>query len=98
MHHCLEIPEILANICQLASGYSGKGPDELEGDDFYLCGSRALLALAQVCAMFLEPSLDALWNLYGSLSRLVMLLPSDAWHMIGGGNHPKLVSFRTTHC
>ena len=69
MHHCLQIPEILGNICEY-----------LYSPQWKVKGRRSdLLVFALVCKTFLEPSLCVLWKSVGSFARLIKTFPADAW-------------------
>jgi hypothetical protein len=81
MHRCLQIPEILGNICR----YLYLLPQ------WIIKGRKLdLLAFALVCKAFLEPSLGILWESDGSFTRLIKTFPTDAWCQ--GGYTPTIVS------
>lgn len=81
MHHCLQIPEILENICR----YLKLPPRRIIVKGWGV----DLLAFALVCKAFLEPSLNVLWESDGSFARLIKTFPTDAWHH---GYKPTIVS------
>jgi hypothetical protein len=75
MHRCLQITEILGNICKYLY---------LLPPQWMVKGTGAdLIAFALVCKAFLEPSLNILWESDGSFARLIKTFPTDAWDEAG---------------
>ncbi|KII86170.1 hypothetical protein PLICRDRAFT_700291 [Plicaturopsis crispa FD-325 SS-3] len=70
MHHCLQISEILSQVCGAAS---------LDVDGTV---RRVDLArLARTCRAFRDPALDVLWHTLPSLDPLIRTLPTDLWRI-----------------
>ncbi|KII86185.1 hypothetical protein PLICRDRAFT_43766 [Plicaturopsis crispa FD-325 SS-3] len=69
MHHCLQIGEILSQVCSAL----------LDGDG--AAGLKSLARLARTCHTFSDPALDILWHTLPSLDPLIRTLPSDLWRI-----------------
>ncbi|RDB14878.1 hypothetical protein Hypma_016419 [Hypsizygus marmoreus] len=71
MHHCLRIPEIVAQICDQSLSLSWKR------------GSGTVVALARTCRAFHEPATAHLWYEIDTLIPLVKCMPADLWTITG---------------
>jgi hypothetical protein len=67
MHHCLEVNELVALICQF-----------LHQDRK---NRKSLVAFATTCKAFRDPALSILWSNLTTLVPLVKCLPIDVWEM-----------------
>ncbi|KAI0072955.1 hypothetical protein K474DRAFT_1775070 [Panus rudis PR-1116 ss-1] len=64
MHSCLEVPEIVLEICEAALGNRDKA---------------SVASLARTCASFYEPAMTTLWRNLDSLVPLFLCLPRETW-------------------
>ena len=67
MHHCLLVPEIVANIAAECN------------DATYMTETSSLFAMATTCRAFHESALDALYRDLWSIGPLIKCLPRDLW-------------------
>ncbi|KII91891.1 hypothetical protein PLICRDRAFT_52018 [Plicaturopsis crispa FD-325 SS-3] len=67
MHHCLQISEIISQVC--SELYKVDGAVTLVD----------LARLARTCRALCDPALDTLWHTLPSLDPLIRTLPADLW-------------------
>ncbi|KAH7905777.1 hypothetical protein BJ138DRAFT_1118169 [Hygrophoropsis aurantiaca] len=79
MHRCLQIPEVLIEICEYLAVIKMKSSTKPAARSRK--ATAALAAFARTCKTTQNPALDVLWADLDCFVRLIQCLPRDLWEV-----------------